>query len=195
MRFRARAAARQTSIALASFMTLLGVTILGGVAGAAESVPAADAARLRAIGIAVAVPAYVPPEFHLIRVDARGCPHDAQGHRYRCKYGPSYALHYAKDARSSFVIEETGGGIGDTGRDYRTTVHTRLFGPVTLYFETGQTGKGFGAMKPSPPALLLAYQESLISDWAGNGPFYHIIGNWMKPADVAKILASLRWLR
>ena len=168
-----------------------------GVSAGPAELSATNVAQLSGVSMRVAVPGYLPPEYNLIRVEVHRCPLNAQGQRSACKFGPAYALHYAKGVDSGFVIEGVGGGIGDTGDDYQTTVRTALFGPTTLYFGSSSGGPGLGAMKPSPPALMLRYQSRFISEWAGgrNGPFYHIRGHSMRPVDVAKVLASLHWLR
>lgn len=166
-----------------------GASLPGPAARAsAAAVPAAQGAALRALHIRIAVPAYVPPGYRFVRVTTEPCPSKP----HPCKFGPpGYTVRYAKSPSSWFEIEGTSGGIGGVDDDYSTDVRTSLFGTVALQFGTGRVGEA----KAPPPALMQVVQPHLISDWGGNGPFYHLDGSGMTPADAAKVLASLIWLR
>ncbi|MBV9440439.1 MAG: hypothetical protein JOZ24_10650 [Candidatus Eremiobacteraeota bacterium] len=158
------------------------------------AIPRAQAVALRAVGIPIAIPADVPAGFRFVRVTTQPCPKGSSSGSTACKFGPDYTIRYGKSPVSWFQIEGTGGGIGGVDDDYRTTVHTSLFGTVALNFGTGRVGDA----KAPTPALMQTVQPHLLSDWGsvgGKGPFYHLEGASMTPADAAKVLSSLTWLR
>lgn len=165
---------------------------------------------LKALGIAIAVPTYVPTGYAVRKVEVEPCPTgSSRSPKGTCRMGPGYSIAYRNAvAKNScfFAIEATGGGLGGPEWEYRTSpVPTRLFGDVAVSF--GNPNKS--AQVPSATQLNLP-QPDLHSEWGsedgGNsGPFYRVIGSHWKPApecentitpnEVIKIMQSLTWLK
>lgn len=170
-------------------------------------------ATLKALGIKIALPAYVPAGFRVDKVQVEACPsgvpRSATG---TCRFGPAYGIVYRSANNTCFAIEATGGGIGGPAYDYAFPVDTQLFGQVSLQF--GQnTDK---QPQPATEQQLASPQKNLFMDWGGDGPFYRLIGadfirntyygerpgksvthcrNTLTPQEAAKIVRSLEWLK
>jgi len=144
---------------------------------------------LRALGLKIAVPTYVPSGFKLEKVQAEV----EQNTRFG---GVGYTLFYRRyDANSGkdfcFAIEATNGGIGDLPDGKRSyPVNSPVFGKTTL--EYGEYGQ--------------ASSLTFLSNWLGerNGPFYHFVGaevisglarcNNVSVQEAIQIIESLRYL-
>lgn len=145
---------------------------------------------LRALGLKIAMPTYVPPGFKLEKVQAEVERNTRIG-------GIGYTLiyrHYDVDSTKDFcfAIEATNGGIGDLpvgGRSY--PINSPVFGKATL--EYGEYGQA------STPTFL--------SNWLGetNGPFYHFVGAEVIPGlarcnnvsvqEAVRVTESLQYLK
>ncbi|MBW4528731.1 MAG: hypothetical protein KME18_26800 [Phormidium tanganyikae FI6-MK23] len=168
-----------------------------------------DQTALKALGIKIAVPTYVPTGYAVKKVEVEPCsagsPRSSKG---TCRFGPRYSISYrnavAKDS-CFFAIEAVGGGLGGPAFEFRKPFSTSLFGEVAVEF-----GKPDGSAKVPSAAQLNSPQPGLRSDWGSedrlkSGPFYHVIGHPLKPApecgntitpnEVIKIVQSLTWLK
>jgi hypothetical protein len=144
---------------------------------------------LRALGLKIAVPTYVPPGFKLEKVQAEVERNTRFG-------GVGYTLFYRRyDANSSkdfcFAIEATNGGIGDLPEGSRSyPINSPVFGKTTL--EYGKYGQ--------------ASNPTFLSNWLGetNGPFYHFVGAEVIPGlvrcsnvsvqEAVRVTESLRYV-
>lgn len=159
-------------------------------ASATGELSSADTAKLDALGIRIAVSTYVPPGYTLEEVKTTPCSSRAKRTASgTCSQGPDYFVRYHK-GNAWYAFEGTGGGLGGTSLTYKTFVRTKAFGNVPLRFGSGPDGIG---ITPSA-SQMEAVQNELYSDWLGNGPFYHLIGERMPPDVMAKVLASVEWL-
>lgn len=164
-----------------------------------------DQIALKALGIKIAVPTYVPTGYTVKKVEVEPCPKGSS-----CRSGPKYSIAYrnavAKDS-CFFAIEATGGGVGGPSGEFRTQpVSTRLLGNVAVSFGDPNSNS---AKVPSA-AQLNSPQPSLQSDWkkensGKSDQLYRVIGHRLKPApeckntitpnEVIKIMQSLTWLK
>lgn len=196
-------------------------TIATGIAIVQFTLAAAQAAalttqqkaKLKSLGIKVAVPAYVPAGFRVDKVQVEPCPAGVpRSSKGTCRFGPNYGIVYRHANNTCFAIQETGGGIGGPAYDYAFPVNTPLFGQVFLQF-----GQNTDQQPQSPTQQQLASpQKNLFMDWGGDGPFYRLIGadfvrstyygerpgkpvsqcrNTITPQAAAKIVRSLTWLK
>ncbi|MEA5464771.1 hypothetical protein [Leptothoe sp. PORK10 BA2] len=143
---------------------------------------------LKASGIEVVMPTYVPSEFNLEYVNAELA-------RYQGVGGASYRIIFQKyDVETSrsfcFAIEATNGGIGDLPSGLASySVASQELGESTL--EYGIYGES------SRPTLL--------GNWLGTGPFYRFVGSGVYSSlsrcdnisvqEAIKISESLQYLR
>ncbi len=139
----------------------------------AESQPAASSLTpvqqqlLEASGLAIALPAYVPPGFVLDKVIAEASRQARVG-------GVSYALVYQRYDSSTgqdfcFAIEATNGGIGGIPPgDESFAINSPTFGESTLEYGIYGTAQG----------------STYISNWLGTetGPFYRFVGADVLPS-------------
>lgn len=168
-------------------------------------------AKLRSLGIKIAVPGDVPAGFSVAKVQVEPCPVNFPRSKTRtCGFGPAYGIIYRDNQNTCFAIEATGGGIGGPAYDYSFPVMTRLFGEAFMQF-------GQNSDKPKLPSQqqLVVPQQNLFMDWGGAGPFYRFIGadfvrttyygervnqpvsqcrHDITPETAAKIVRSLTWL-
>lgn len=179
---------------------------------AAEAPPLStqDQAALKALGIAIAVPTYVPTGYAVKKVEVEPCPEGSErSPKGTCWFGPTYSIAYRNAVPKDscfFAIEATGGGLGGPDWEYRTPpVPTRLLGDVAVSF--GNPNKS--AKVPSAEQFD-SPQPDLHSEWGSedggvSGPFYSVRGSHWKPApeclntitpnEVIKIMQSLTWLK
>jgi hypothetical protein len=194
--------------------------VLGVVSIVANSTTAQSAnlsvqqqASLKSLGIAIAVPNYIPAGYAVSKVTVEPCPTNApRTNQGTCRFGPNYGIVYRNvQTDRCFVIEATGGGIGGVPAEYQVPVTTKLFGKVSLLF-----GKDSGVFKTPSKQQLASPQPGLLSDWGGNGPFYRIGGadhtrrvyyserpektvsqcrNTITPNEGIQVMRSLTWLK
>lgn len=171
-------------------------------------------ARLKALGIKIAVPGYVPSGFKVVKVETQPCPVNIPRSKTgTCRFGPGYGIVYRHQQQNAcFAIEETGGGIGGPAYNYGFPVATKLFGQTSIQF--GQHSNK-APRRPTQQQLALP-QQNLFMDWGGAGPFYRLIGadfvrstyygeRWNRPVtqcrkditpkEAEKIVRSLTWLK
>jgi hypothetical protein len=176
-----------------------------------------DQTALKALGIAIAVPIDVPPDYTVSQVKLEPCPADSpRSTEGTCRFGPGYGIVYRNATTDScFAIEATGGGVGGPGAEYRLPFSTSLFGDGALQF--GETG---GESKTPSAEQLDSPQPDIYTDWGSkdggtSGPFYRLTGadgvrraylnerdgqpatqcqNTITPNEAIKIAQSLTWL-
>jgi hypothetical protein len=183
-------------------------------AAQAPTLSTQDQTKLKALGIKIAVPTYVPPGYTVRKVEVTPCPAGSpRSPKGTCRsggFGPKYSIAYrnavAKDS-CFFAVEAMGGGAGGPGGEFRTQpISTRLLGNVALMFGAPNSNSN----KVPSAAQLNSPQPGLQSDWTseagGNsGPLYRVIGHDLKPApecgntitpnELIKIMQSLTWLK
>jgi hypothetical protein len=129
----------------------------------------------------VVVPTFVPARFRLAEV-ATPKPQ---------RMGDVYSVRYRKDARTFFEIDCTSGGIGSVDDAHELDVRTPLFAkPWQLYYGDGDPG--LATASPGRPDRVA---KRLISEWRGDGPFYHVYAENMTPNAIAHVVRSLALLR
>lgn len=184
--------------------------IPSATAAEAPTLSTQDRTTLKALGIKIAVPTYVPTGYTVRKVEVEPCPEGSPlSPKGTCRFGPTYSIAYrnavAKDS-CFFAVRATGGGIGGPSGEYRTPpVSTRLLGDVAALF-----GKSDNSAKVPSAAQLNSPQPGLMTDWGSedggkSGPFYRVIGHPVEPApecqntitpnEVIKIMQSLTWLK
>ncbi|MGV0024470.1 hypothetical protein [Phormidesmis priestleyi] len=151
-----------------------GVVAIPGVAHAQSSKLNPDAQPtsaqlqiLKASGLKVAAPSYIPAGFRLDEIQVNARRNSRIG-------GLGYLMIYRKVDRDSsqdfcFAIEATSGGIGDLPSGEKSfPVNNPTYGKTTL-----ESGK-YGA----------ANRSTLLSSWMGSdrGPFYRFVGSEVNPA-------------
>ncbi|MBD2507764.1 hypothetical protein [Nostoc sp. ATCC 53789] len=116
---------------------------------------------LRSLGLKIALPSYLPANFHADKVLVEAGRENVQSLRYLVVYQNS-------SADKCFAIESTSGGIGDLPSGSRSyPINSPIFGKSVL--EQGLYGN--------------AKQPTLLSQWLGsqNGPFYRFVGTGVLP--------------
>ena len=201
---------RRIIVVLIVFM--LSVIAFTPSATAAEAPPlsAQDQTALKALGIAIAVPTYVPTGYAVRKVEVEPCPEGSErSPKGTCRMGPGYSIAYrnavAKDS-CFFAIEAKGGGAGGPDGEFVRPVSTPLLGDVRVLF--GRFDRSASAKVPSA-AQLNSPQPNLQTDWESDAGgesdmLYRVVGHSVKPApecqntitpnEVTKIVQSLTWL-
>lgn len=184
-------------------------TVLGEIPLDQGGLSAEQQAKLKALGIAIAVPSVVPADYTVHKVETEPCAaNEPRSDKGVCRFGPQYAIVYrnAKTDRC-FAIEATGGGVGGVPAEYEVKINTELLGETSLLF-----GQQNGAFKTPSAQQLNSDQPNLLTDWAGEGPFYRIAGadtvrqlydkgastqcrNTIAPAQAIQFVQSLTWLK
>ncbi|AVH64127.1 hypothetical protein [Nostoc sp. 'Peltigera membranacea cyanobiont' N6] len=116
---------------------------------------------LRSLGLKIALPSYVPTNFHADKVIVSAGRENVDSLRYLIVY-------QNLSADKCFAIESVSGGIGDLPAGSRSyPINSPIFGKSTL--EQGLYGN--------------AKQPTLLSQWWGeqNGPFYRFVGTGVMP--------------
>ena len=147
---------------------------------------------LKALGIKVAVPGYIPRGFRVAKVTTQ-CPAIVKGN---CRPGPSYAIIFRSPAGTCFVIEGAAGGIGDVNLEQTVPVTSKLFGPTKI-----------GLLNSRWPERSDPKTDGLFTDWlarsAHSAPVYRLYSSKGEPAfctsriplnEGVKIVESLKWL-
>ncbi|MBD1845948.1 hypothetical protein H6F89_21550 [Cyanobacteria bacterium FACHB-63] len=183
--------------------------VLGEAPSAQGGLSSSQQARLKALGIAIAIPASVPAGYTVSKVDVKPCPANApRSDKGVCRFGPQYGIVYRNAQQDRcFAIEATGGGVGGVPSEYEVKVKTELLGETSLLF-----GQQNGEFKTPSAQQLDSPQPNLLTDWAGISPFYRISGadivrqsyynktstqcrNTITPNQALQIVRSFTWLR
>lgn len=117
--------------------------------------------KLRAMGIKVMVPGYVPQGFKVYSVYTSLNPGKGPGS------GPNYTIAYTGTDAAMFAIEAVSSGIGGPPADRTVNVNHSQWGNWPLLIQNSNREKPF-----------------YLSEWIGKGPFYHV----MSPALVNRKL-------
>ncbi len=200
---------RRIIVVLIVFMLSVITFTSAATAAEAPTLSPQDQTALKALGIVIAVPTYVPTGYAVKKVEVEPCPAGSERSlKGTCGFGPSYSIAYrnavAKDS-CFFAIEATGGGAGGLDGEFRTRpVSTRLLGDVGVLF-----GELDGSAKVPSAAQLNSPQSNLQTDWKSDASgksdmLYRVVGHPVKPApeckntitpnEVIKIVQSLTWL-
>ena len=123
---------------------------------------------LKSLGITVFVPNYIPAGFRVAKIDIKPCPSGSQrSAKGVCRFGPQYGIVYRNSSNVCFAIEATGGGVGGPpGLTNQIAVNVGSLGKSILYYGQYEMPE----MRQRSPQSLL-YME-----WAGQGPFYRLVG-------------------
>jgi hypothetical protein len=200
-----------STLFLKSFVTALGAiaVVVDAVTAQTGSLNLQQQASLKSLGIAIAVPGFVPAGYTVSKVDIKPCPANTpRSGKGSCRFGPNYGIVYRNAQQDRcFAIEATGGGVGGVPAEYEVLVDTSLLGKVSLLF-----GQSNGKFKTPSKQQLASPQPNLLTDWGSSGPFYRIAGaeivrrsyyskpvsqcrNTIAPNDAIKIMRSLAWLK
>jgi hypothetical protein len=194
---------RATIVAIAglpSTLVLSGLGSLPALGNAPGNLTVEQARSLKALGIKIAVPSYVPTGFRVASVTMEPCPPNAKRTATGvCRFGPTYRILYRNPQRTCFEINAVGGGLGGPDPEFVFPVEIKLLGKTTLGF-----GKTPGDGMPAS-AQQLATPQSHIWSWpAGQSPYYQIstvenkdgcgTNRSLTPLEAKKILQSLTWL-
>jgi len=181
-------------------------------AAALESLPgklnAVQVRSLKAVGVAVAVPSYIPKNFQLVQLATTPCPpnakKDAKGN---CTTRSGYKMLYRNPNQTCFEIygEYTrgiGGGVGE----FAFPIVTKLFGQIWVGFGKGEGKDVYAEKEPSLQQLTLP-QANLTSFpvyLPGTAIIYGIrtvdkgngcgLNRSLTPLETKNILQSLLWL-
>jgi hypothetical protein len=183
-----------------------------------------DQTALQALGIAIVVPADVPPGYTVSQVKLDPCPADSpRSAGGVCRFGPGYGIVYRNATTDScFAIEATGGGVGGGYGEYILPFSTPLFGDGAVEFsERRDSGERPDTLGKTPSAEQLDSPQAAIStDWQSkdggmSGPLYRLVGadgvrtaylgerdgqpaaqcqNTITPNAAIKIVQSLTWV-
>jgi hypothetical protein len=198
-----------------AFTTLLSTVLasLHATATPTANLTVQQQKTLTSLGIAIAIPSFVPTGYTISKIETKPCLANAPRHaKGTCRFGPSYGIVYRHAQQNRcFAIEATGGGIGGVPAEYEMPIDTPLLGKVSLLF-----GASNGAFKKPSPQQLATAQPRLLTDWGGTGPFYRIVGadfvrqsyygerkgksvapcrQTITPNEATQIIKSLSWLR
>jgi hypothetical protein len=153
---------------------------------------------LKALGIQIAVPNYVPAGFSVANLNTKPCPPQGTG-TGNCRFGPSYRILYRNLQRTCFAVDAVGGGLGGADPEYVLPVTTTLLGKTTIGF-----GKTPGDAKPASPQQLTRAQPNIWSFPAGKSPYFAIAtvegqdgcgpNLSLSPLEIKRILLSFVWL-
>ena len=191
---------------------LLPLTIFASAAESSSSgLSDTQQASLRALGIQVAIPTYVPSGFQVAKVELKPCPpNSSRNARGVCGRAPNYTILYRNSANNCFALNGIADGIGGGGFEFSYTVRTEILGNIIVEFGRDgsqlRSGRAKSEQVPSPEQLKLP-QSNLYSFPAGNGPYYNVsVGDGERlygcsknssitPLELEKILKSLVWLK
>lgn len=176
----------------------------------------AQRASLKALGIHIAVPSYVPRGFKVSQVIAERCPANMprQG---LCREGPYYSIVYRDPTNTCLIINAVGGGVGGGDDEFQFTTKTKLLGEVTIGFNpirgSGRIPTRQQLGKTPKPEQLKIPQPELSSfpamSVSGRSPYYNAVSSGSQyyrenykcgknsnitPLELKKVLHSLAWL-
>lgn len=166
-------------------------------------------ATLKSLGIAIAVPSYIPKGFHVSDVQITPCPADAKKDTNGvCRFEPSYTIVYRNLKNNCFEVNAIGGGIGGPDGKYSRKVNSQILGEIDLNIDVsrGQSSQ------PISESLGKSPQANMWTFPAGNSPYYQVATiegkrfqndkstfcsykAYMTPDELTKIVQSLEWLR
>ncbi len=188
----------------------ISIELISGIALANEpgNLTTSQAQKLKALGIKIAVPSYIPPGFNVIKLTTEPCPPNAR----RGKTGvcddlhPSYQILYRNSQQTCFDVTAVGGGLGGDDGDFMLPVDTKLLGKVNLELGTDM-GPG---KRPTPQQLntvqsnIWTYPKGVNRGSPPYSPYYAIstVENQngcgknlnLTPLDMKAIIQSLTWL-
>jgi hypothetical protein len=196
-----------TCLSLLSLLTLT-AAVAAPVYSQSNSNPsllsASQQRSLKALGIKIAIPQYVPQGFRVVSVRTEPCRAgssvDANG---VCRFGPDYTVVYGNDRNHCFAVSATGGGIGGPSGRYTREVNSKILGKVDV-------NVGMGSGERMTAAIANTPNENVWTFPAGKSPFYSVgttIDNrarsattcnkaaFMTPNELIKIVQSLEFLR
>ncbi|OUL30481.1 hypothetical protein BV378_03970 [Nostoc sp. RF31YmG] len=176
----------------------------------------AQRASLKALGIRVAVPTYIPRGFKISQVIAERCLSN-QPHRELCSEGPYYSIIYRDYTNTCLLINAFSGGVGGGDDEYQFSTKTKLLGEITIGFnpvrgsgkiptqqQLGKVPKPEQLMVPQPelssfPAMSVAQRSPYYNAVSSGSQYYRQTYGCGKnrsitPLELEKILQSLIWL-
>jgi len=164
-----------------TLLVLLSALLVPAIAARADQTPGqlspAQMRQLRSQPLPILVPAYVPPGFRLVRVEAeRGRPND-------------YSLRYAASDGREFNISVADGGFGDADPDYTSyrrpfAVNSAVVGSVTMQpykFESADS-----------PQWVYSSDYRSLSRLGNQRAMLTFEGIKMTPTDLRRIYSSLQ---
>lgn len=114
-------------------------------------------ASLRALGIPIVIPNYVPSRFQVAQVKTNLCkPGTPQ--RGNCREGSNYTIVYRNPQNACVIVSAIGGGVGGGAGEYEFRTQTNLLGDVSILF-----GKPSGENPTPSPDKLRQIQPNLSS--------------------------------
>lgn len=191
--------------------------VCSATAAATPTLTPKDQAALKALGIAIAVPANVPSGYTVSQVKLEPCAAgSSRSPKGVCRFGPQYGIFYRNAAKDScFAIQSVGGGLGGPAWEYSLPIRSSLLKNTAVLF-----GKVPATASKTPSAAQLNLpQPNLRTEWASTddqGPFYSVVGadyvrreflnerpgkpasqcrNTITPNEAIKIMQSLTWLK
>ncbi len=192
------------SIALTPFLIAL-ATPTAQAADRPGNLTEAQAQTLKKVGIAIAMPRYIPAGFKVANVATEPCPatakKDAKG---ICTGKSSYQVLYRNAEKTCFAVYGTyTRGIGGGAGDFAFPVETALLGKTEIGFGSGRSVND----QPASPQQLKTPQPNLNSFpmyQPGTSNIYGIrmvekgtgcgSNRSITPLEMEKILKSLSWL-
>ncbi len=186
---------------------MVGLAATQAIASAASGkLNDAQIKAVKAVGISIAVPSYVPTGFAVHKLTTEPCPADAPRNTAGvCLARSSYQILYRDPANVCFAVYGTyTRGIGGGGSGFSFDVKTKLLGETGISFGTS---KNYEDKVPSPQQLRSPQQNiwSFPVYQKGTSNIYGIrtIENQsgcgsnrrLTPLEMEKILQSLTWLR
>ncbi len=163
---------------------------------------------LKALGIRIAIPQYVPQGFRVVTIKTEPCPVGASVDTNGvCRFRPSYVVLYRNAQNHCFAVNAIGGGIGGPDGRYNRAINTKILGRVDVNIDISRGA----ASEPITEAIAKTPQKYLWNFPAGKSPFYQVAtiegkANWisptitysteahMTPNEFIKIVQSLDWL-
>ncbi|MEZ0372576.1 MAG: hypothetical protein ACAI44_26020 [Candidatus Sericytochromatia bacterium] len=108
--------------------------------------------QLKALGIKIMLPSYIPKGYKVYSVFAETVPGKSLGS------GPRYTVNYTGPNAEMFALEAASSGIGDPPADKWLTLQHPQLGKMTVVTIEREAGKTI-----------------FLTDWIGKGPFYHLV--------------------
>ena len=196
-----------TCLSLLSLLTLT-AAVAAPVYSQSNSNPsllsASQQRSLKALGIKIAIPQYVPQGFRVVSVRTEPCRAgssvDANG---VCRFGPQYTVVYGNARNHCFAVNATGGGLGGPSGRYTRDFNSEILGKMDV-------NVGTGSGEPMTAAIANTPHENVWTSYAGKSPFYSVgttIDNrarsattcnkaaFMTPNELIKIAQSLEFFR
>lgn len=205
------------SICTSIITGLLYSSVLAAAKDTPSGLSAAQSAALKALGIQIAVPTYVPRGFKVSQVIAERCPTNMP-RQSLCREGPYYSLIYRDATNTCLLINAVGGGVGGGDDEFQFTTRTKLLGEITIGFNpirgTGRIPTRQQLGKTPKPEQLRLPQPELSSfptmSVPGRSPYYNAVSSGSQyyqknykcgknssitPLELEKVLQSLAWLK